>query len=253
MKIISYNVNGLRSALTKGLLEWVKAADPDCLCLQEIKSNEDQVDLTGFTSLGYHCYLHSAEKKGYSGVAIFSKIKPNHIEIGCGNSKYDMEGRIIRVDFEDFSLMNVYLPSGTMGDIRQQYKYELLDDFYTFISDLKNKLPQMVIVGDYNICHKPIDIHNPVSNAKSSGFLPAEREWMGKFLEMGFIDTFRHFNKEPHNYTWWSLRFAARDRNLGWRIDYQVVTQEMKDRLKRALILPEARHSDHCPTFLEIN
>ena len=164
-----------------------------------------------------------------------------------------MEGRIIRVDFEDFSLMNVYLPSGTMGDIRQQYKYELLDDFYTFISDLKNKLPQMVIVGDYNICHKPIDIHNPVSNAKSSGFLPAEREWMGKFLEMGFIDTFRHFNKEPHNYTWWSLRFAARDRNLGWRIDYQVVTQEMKDRLKRALILPEARHSDHCPTFLEIN
>jgi exodeoxyribonuclease-3 len=253
MRIITYNVNGIRSALDKGFLTWLKAANPDVLCLQEVKANYDQIDLEVFNSLGYKVCWHAAQKKGYSGVATFTKVEPKHIEIGCGIEKYDFEGRVLRVDFEDVSVLNVYMPSGSSGDERQAFKFQWMDDFYTYTQNLIQSIPNLIVVGDYNICHQPIDIHNPKSNAKSSGFLPEEREWLGKLIDIGFIDTFRYFNQEPHHYTWWSYRAGARKKNLGWRIDYQLATLPVQNRLVRAAILSDAVHSDHCPVLLEIS
>ncbi|WP_242921664.1 exodeoxyribonuclease III [Pontibacter liquoris] len=252
MKIITYNVNGIRAAVTKGFTDWLKAANPDVLCLQEIKAEEAKFDKVLFEDMGYHVYLHPAVKKGYSGVAILSKEKPRHVETGCGMECYDVEGRVLRADYADFSVMSVYMPSGSSGDLRQRFKMQWLDDFHGYVQDLRHTLPGLVISGDYNICHHPIDIHNPKSNAKSSGFLPEERNWMCQFVGSGFIDSFRHFNAEPHNYTWWSYRAGARTKNLGWRIDYNMATENLKDRLKRSAILTEAKHSDHCPVLLEL-
>ncbi len=252
MKIITYNVNGIRAAMNKDLVGWLKAANPDVLCLQETKATSDQVDVKAFEALGYHLYWYSAQKKGYSGVAIFSKITPKHVEYGCGIEKYDFEGRIIRLDFDTCSVMSVYHPSGSSGDDRQAFKMQWLTDFQNYIDDLKKKLPNLILCGDYNICHKPIDIHNPKSNANTSGFLPEEREWMEQFIQSGFIDSFRHFNQEPHQYSWWSYRAGSRGKNLGWRIDYNLVANHLEKHLKRAVILPDAMHSDHCPVLLEI-
>lgn len=253
MKIVTYNVNGVRAAINKGLIDWLKAVNPDVVCFQEVKADLEQIDQSLFTSLGYEIFWNSAEKKGYSGVAILTKIKPNHVEYGCGMDVYDREGRILRADFDGFSLMSAYFPSGSSGDERQAFKMQFLADFMPYVKELKTKIPNLIISGDYNICHKAIDIHNPKSNAKSSGFLPEEREWLEAFVEAGFVDSFRSLNAEPHHYTWWSLRFGSRAKNLGWRIDYQMITEPMKDRLKRALILPEAYHSDHCPVLIEID
>lgn len=254
MKIISYNVNGIRAALNKGFIHWLEASNADVICLQEVKANEDQLDLIHFKNIGFHhIFWMPAAKKGYSGVAILSKHEPVHVEFGCGFDIYDCEGRVLRADFDNFSLVNVYMPSGTTGDIRQAFKMQWLDDFYSYIMELKQSKPNLIISGDYNICHQPIDIHNPVQNAKSSGFLPEERAWITKLLDGGFIDTFRHFNKEPHHYTWWTYRQKARERNLGWRIDYHMASMPLKDRLLSAGILKEAVHSDHCPIVLEIN
>jgi exodeoxyribonuclease-3 len=252
MRIITYNVNGIRAAMNKDLVGWLKAANPDVLCLQETKATPDQVDVKAFEALGYHLYWYSAQKKGYSGVAIFSKIKPKHVEYGCGIEKYDFEGRIIRLDFEDCSVMSVYHPSGSSGDDRQAFKMQWLADFQEYINDLKTNHPNLILCGDYNICHKPIDIHNPKSNANTSGFLPEEREWMEQFIQSGFTDSFRHFNQEPHQYSWWSYRAGSRGKNLGWRIDYNLVANHLDKHLKRAVILPDAMHSDHCPVLLEI-
>lgn len=253
MKIVTYNVNGVRAALNKGLVNWLVAVNPDMVCLQEVKANLDQIDVNIFHALGYEIYWNSAEKKGYSGVAILTKIKPLNIEYGCGMDVFDREGRVIRADFENFSLMSTYFPSGTSGDERQGFKMKFLDHFMPYAQNLKKTIPNLIISGDYNICHRPIDIHNPKSNAKSSGFLPEEREWMENFINEGYLDTFRTLNSEPHNYTWWSNRFGARGKNLGWRIDYQMISDKMKDRLKRSVILPEAYHSDHCPVLIEID
>jgi exodeoxyribonuclease III len=252
MKIISYNVNGIRAALTKGFADWVKEENPNILCLQEVKALKKQVDLTPFEELGYEVYWMPAEKKGYSGVAILTKPKPKHVEMGCGYEAYDMEGRVIRADFEDFSIMNVYMPSGSSGDVRQSFKMQWLDDFYQYVNELKQEIPNLIICGDYNICHKAIDIHNPSRNKNTSGFLPEEREWMDKFTESGFIDTFRYFNDEPHQYSWWSYRANSRKKNLGWRIDYHFATESLKDRLKGASILNDVVHSDHCPVVVEL-
>lgn len=253
-KIISYNVNGIRAALNKNWLAWLQATDADVVCLQEIKATPDQlVDLLLIEQMGYQHYWNPAEKKGYSGTAIFTKHTPKHVEYGCGMDDYDREGRVIRADFESFSVMSAYFPSGSSGEERQGFKYRFLDDFGDYADKLKIEVPRLIISGDYNICHRPIDIHNPKSNANSSGFLPAEREWMENFINNGFIDTFRHFNNEPHNYTWWSYRANARNKNLGWRIDYNMVTEDLRNNLKRAAILPEARHSDHCPVLLELS
>ncbi|PBQ31720.1 exodeoxyribonuclease III [Sphingobacteriaceae bacterium] len=252
MRIITYNVNGIRAAMSKGLIDWMRATDPDILCLQEIKANPEQVGVFEFEELGYNHYWYPAQKKGYSGVAIFTKRQPVNVVYGCGIKEYDDEGRILRVDFEDFSVMSVYHPSGSSGDIRQAFKMKWLSDFNSYIADLKTKIPNLILCGDFNICHKAIDIHNPKSNANTSGFLPEERDWMEQFINSGFIDTFRHFNQDPHHYSWWSYRAGARGKNLGWRIDYNLSTESMKERLSRSVILPDAMHSDHCPVLLEI-
>lgn len=254
MKIISYNVNGFRSAISKDLIPWIAATNADVVCLQEIKSMPHQVDTAALVALGYkYEYWHPAIKAGYSGVAIFSKVEPTKISIGMGMDQYDNEGRVIRADFEKFSIMNVYMPSGSSGEERQEFKYKWMDDFYNYINELIVELPNLIICGDYNICHKAIDIHNPKSNAKTSGFLPDERAWLSKFINLGFIDSFRHLNKEPHNYSWWSYRAGSRKKNLGWRIDYQMVSVPLENNICRAEILTHAVHSDHAPTLLEIN
>lgn len=252
IKIISYNVNGIRAALKKDLTTWLQAANPDVLCLQETKATPDQVDLTEIESLGYQHYWESAEKKGYSGVAIFTKTTPDHIEYGCGLPVYDREGRVIRADYGDLSVLSVYMPSGSRSDERQAFKMQWLDDFQRYINELKITRPNLVISGDYNICHKPIDIHNPIRNANTSGFKPDERAWVGEFIESGFIDSFRHFDESADRYTWWTYRAGARARNLGWRIDYHMVSEPLRDRLVDARILSKAMHSDHCPIVVEL-
>jgi exodeoxyribonuclease III len=253
MRIITYNVNGIRAAMNKGLIGWLQASQPDVLCLQEVKALPEQVNVAEFEALGYYHYWYPAQKKGYSGVAIFTKIKPDHVEYGCGMEAYDFEGRVIRADYGDTSIMSVYHPSGSSGDDRQFFKMKWLADFQAYINQLKETRPKLIICGDYNICHKPIDIHNPVSNANSSGFLPEEREWMEQFVQSGFIDSFRHFNQDPHHYSWWSYRAGSRGKNLGWRIDYNLTTKNLETQLRRSVILNDALHSDHCPVLLEID
>jgi len=251
MKIISYNVNGIRAALKKDFIGWLKAANPDVVCLQETKAREEQVDLSDIEALGYRHYWFSAQKKGYSGVAILSKMKPNHIEFGSGIDHMDFEGRIIRIDFDQCSIMSLYLPSGTNID-RLDYKFKFMDEFKVYIDELKKTIPNLIICGDYNICHQAIDIHDPVRNKNVSGFLPEERAWLDGFLKSGFIDTFRSLNPDPHHYSWWSYRANARANNKGWRIDYALATSTLKSNIKRAYILPEAYHSDHCPMVVEL-
>lgn len=254
MRIISYNVNGIRAAIKKGFIDWLKADGADVVCLQETKATKDDVNLSDIEALGYHTYWFSAQKKGYSGVAVFSKRKADSVFYGNGIMQSDAEGRVLRVDFGNTTLINAYFPSGTSGDERQTYKYQWLDEFFEYLGELRKQRPDIIICGDYNIAHKEIDIHNPVSNKKSSGFLPEERAWMDRFFEAGFVDTFRHFNKDPHHYTWWSARFpSVRLENKGWRIDYLNVTQPLTKKLKSAAIYPDVKHSDHCPVLLEID
>lgn len=253
MRIISYNVNGIRAAISKGFLDWLQQSNPDIICLQEIKAQEEQIPVMEVAAAGYpYQYYFSAQKKGYSGVAILSKIEPKNVVFGTGIHHMDFEGRNLRVDFDDFSIMSLYLPSGTNID-RLEHKFMYMDDFQRYIDNLKQEIPNLVICGDYNICHEAIDIHDPIRNATVSGFLPVERAWLDRFMKSGFIDTFRFFNKEPHNYSWWSYRANARANNKGWRIDYCLASEPLKERLTRAVILPEAKHSDHCPVLVEIN
>ncbi|MBN8567193.1 MAG: exodeoxyribonuclease III [Flavobacteriales bacterium] len=253
MKIISYNVNGIRAAITKGFLGWLQQANPDVICLQEIKATEDQIPTEAITAAGYpYQYYFSAQKKGYSGVAVLSKIQPKNVVFGTGIESMDVEGRNVRADFDDFSVMSLYLPSGTNIE-RLDHKFKYMDDFQQYINTLKVEIPNLIIGGDYNICHEAIDIHDPIRNATVSGFLPEERRWLDGFMKSGFIDSFRHFNKEPHQYSWWSYRANARNNNKGWRIDYHLVSEPLRNRLKRAVILPEAKHSDHCPIVVEID
>jgi exodeoxyribonuclease III len=252
VKIISYNVNGIRAALKKGFIDWLQDANPDVICIQETKAHKEQLDLSVFENAGYpYHYWFSAQKKGYSSVAILSKTEPKHIEYGTGIESMDFEGRNLRIDFDNFSVMSLYLPSGT-NDARLEFKLNYMAQFQEYINKLKKEIPNIIICGDYNICHTEIDIHNPKGLKNTSGFLPVEREWLGNFLKSGFIDSFRHLNNEPHNYTWWSYRANARNNNKGWRLDYHLVSEPMKESIKRAYILPEAKHSDHCPIVVEI-
>ncbi|MBI5218217.1 MAG: exodeoxyribonuclease III [Bacteroidia bacterium] len=252
-KIISYNVNGLRAAMKKGFTDWLKSANPNIICLQEIKATPDQIDVAPFEDMGFYLYWHPAEKKGYSGVAILTKENPDSV-IPCINiAKYDSEGRYIRADFGDITLINSYFPSGTMGDVRQDFKMNYLNDFLKHIDSLKKQRPNLIISGDFNICHKPIDINHPEWHEDVSGFLPKEREWFDSFINLSFIDTFRVFNKDPYNYSWWSYRAGARPKNLGWRIDYHLISEPLRSRLKNACILKDVYHSDHCPVVTEID
>lgn len=253
MKIVTYNVNGIRAALKKGWFEWLKTESPDILCIQEIKATLDQVpELVYLEQMEYEHYWYPAQKKGYSGTAIFTRISPNKVDYGCGHEDYDFEGRMIRMDFDQLSVMSVYFPSGTTGGVRQEFKYRFLDDFQQYSDQLLKDHPKLVVCGDFNICHRAIDIHNPKSNANSSGFLPQEREWMEQFIQSGYVDSFRHLNPDPHHYSWWSYRAGARARNLGWRIDYNMVSKALKSNIIKARILPDVVHSDHCPVVVEL-
>ena len=252
MKIISYNVNGIRAAMKKGFIDWLILEQPDVVCVQEIKALRDQIDIEALEKVGYkYNYWFSAEKKGYSGVGIISKHEPNNVIYGTGISEMDFEGRNLRVDFDQLTIMSLYLPSGTNLD-RLEFKLSYMDKFYDYVSNLKKTNPNLVIAGDFNICHKAIDIHDPIRNKNVSGFLPVERNWLSKFIELGFIDSFRFYDKKPHKYSWWTYRANARANNKGWRIDYIMVSKSLENKMKNASILSDVVHSDHCPILVEI-
>lgn len=253
MQILTYNLNGIRAALKNGLLDWLQTTPADILCFQEVKATPDVVDLSGFRALGYELAgWHAAEKKGYSGVAIFSKIKPDNIVAGCGIPAYDSEGRVLRADFGDITVLNCYFPSGTSGDVRQSVKMRFLADFFVWVTELRKERPNLIICGDYNIAHTEIDIHDPVRNQKSSGFLPEERAWMTEWFANGYTDAFRFMNPTLRQYSWWTYRAGARGNNKGWRIDYISVAEPIRDRILAARQYNDAVHSDHCPVWLEI-
>ena len=253
MRIISYNVNGIRAAMNKGFIDWLKTDPADVICIQETKAVKDQVNHKLFAELGYYDYWQSAVKKGYSGVAVLSRIKPDHVVFGNEYACNIEEGRILQLDFGDIRLINAYFPSGTTGDVRQQFKYQWLNDFHCFLDSARKEKQKLILCGDYNIAHKEIDIHDPKGNKNTSGFLPEERAWMDSFFSKGWIDAFREFHPEPHRYSWWSQRFpTVRLNNKGWRLDYINVTEPLKKQLVAADIFPDVKHSDHCPVYLEI-
>jgi len=252
MKIISYNVNGIRAALKKGFIDWLQLTNPDVICLQETKALKEQLDLSLFEIAGYNYhYWFSAQKKGYSGVAILCKNEPNHIEYGTGIPSMDFEGRNIRVDFENISIMSMYLPSGTNFE-RLAFKFNYMDKIQDYVSLLSKQIPNLVICGDYNICHEAIDIHNPKMK-NVSGFLPEERSWLGAFIKSGFIDSYRYCHPTKQEFSWWSYRANSRANNKGWRLDYAMVSEPLQEKIKRSVILTEAVHSDHCPILVEID
>ena len=253
MKIVSYNVNGIRAALRKGFAEWLAQHDFDVVCLQETKAMRDQVDLEAVENLGYQSVWYSAQKKGYSGVATFYKSEPLVTTMGIGIDQYDQEGRVLLTHFGDWTLLNCYFPSGSSSEIRQAVKMNFLRDFQTWIDELRLTYPNLIVVGDYNIAHEEMDIHDPAKNKKSSGFLPEERDWMTQWLEKGFTDAFRYVRPEETQYSWWSYRANARANNKGWRIDYQSVADNLCPHIVDAYQLPDAMHSDHCPVVLEID
>lgn len=254
MRVISYNTNGIRAAIKKGFIEWLATDPADIICIQETKATKGDVDVTAIEALGYETFWFSAQKKGYSGVAVFTRIKPDHVEYGSQIAQSDSEGRVIRVDFADITLVNAYFPSGTSGDERQTYKYKWLDEFNGYLNELRKSRPKLIITGDYNIAHMAIDIHDPKGNKNSSGFLPEEREWMSTFLNDGYVDSFRTLHPDTTGaYSWWSQRFpSVRLENKGWRIDYICITANLKDALTNARIFPDVKHSDHCPIYAEL-
>ena len=253
IRILSYNVNGIRSALSKDLFGFLTEINPDIVCFQEIKALSGQMNESEFEAHGYHCYSFSAVKKGYSGVAIFTKMRPDLVVYGMNNEKYDADGRIMRADFGDVSVISAYFPSGTTGEIRQAFKMEFLNDFHNYLNELRTTRSKLIISGDYNICRLWIDIHNPEKQQGTSGFLPEEREWFANFVADGYVDSFREINQEKHQYSWWSYRAGARQNNKGWRIDYHMITGNLKDKLLNAKILPMAVHSDHCPVLVDFD
>jgi exodeoxyribonuclease-3 len=253
LSIVTYNVNGLRAAIRKGFYDWISQANLDVICLQETKARLEQVDVRPLEAMGYHHYWHAAEKKGYSGVATFTKILPDHIEAGCGKKTFDREGRILRTDFRDWTLLNCYFPSGTSGQERQAIKMRFLTHFYTWVRKLRKERSNLVVVGDYNIAHTEMDIHNPVGNKKNSGFLPEEREWMTKWFKDHWIDSFRYVHPDIQKYSWWTVRHNARKNNKGWRIDYQSVSKGLSEKIVDAQLMNDVEHSDHCPVFLKLD
>jgi exodeoxyribonuclease III len=251
--IASYNVNGVRAAIGKGLLDWIQAGNFDIICLQEIKALASDVPVLEIEALGYQHFWYSAQKKGYSGTAIFTKRTPDKVVAGCGIADYDSEGRILRADFGDWTLLNCYFPSGTSGDERQDFKMQFLTDFEQWVAELRQERPKLIVVGDYNIAHSEIDIHDPKGNKKSSGFLPEERDWVTRWLDSGFTDAFRYKNPEVVSYSWWTFRAGAREKNKGWRIDYQCVTDNVRDHIIGAVQDNDAVHSDHCPVIVQFD
>lgn len=253
MKIISWNINGIRAALNKGFFDWFKTESPDILCLQEIKALPEQVPPHIRNIPGYNIFWNSAEKKGYSGVLTFSKQKIIDTKKGFGINKFDSEGRTLITEFPSFVLFNIYFPNGKKNKERLDYKMDFYDTFLSYADNLKIKRKNIIVCGDFNTAHKEIDLARPKENEKISGFLPIERKWIDTFIDHGYIDTFRYFNKESGQYTWWDMKTRARDRNIGWRIDYFFVNKEFLPQIKKAFIQKNVTGSDHCPIGINID
>ncbi|MCS3924931.1 exodeoxyribonuclease III [Methanosalsum natronophilum] len=249
--IFSWNVNGIRASYKKGFNSWLEEISPDIMCIQETKAQEEQLSPEILKIKGYRSYFTSPQKKGYSGVAIYSKFEPISVEFSLGVEEFDNEGRMITLEFNDFYLSNVYFPNGKSSKERLKYKLDFYNSFLEYITKINFKKP-VIFCGDVNTAHREIDLARPKQNEDKSGFLPVEREWIDKIIEEGYIDTFRLFNSEPGNYTWWDLKTRARDRNVGWRIDYFFVNSQLKDNIKNAYIMPEVNGSDHCPIGLDV-
>jgi len=252
MRIISWNVNGIRAISKKGFHEWLKKESPDILCLQETKADPGQLTKDLLEPEGYHTYWASAQKKGYSGVAVFTKEKPRKVDPGLGIELFDSEGRTLVLDYGPFVLYNIYYPNGGSGNKRVPFKMEFYDAFFKHIEKLRKAGKKIIVCGDVNTAHTEIDLARPKENEKTTGFLPEERAWVSRFVDAGYIDTFRHFNKEPGHYTWWDYKTKARERNIGWRIDYFFVTENLLPHLKEAFILHEMMGSDHCPLGIRV-
>jgi exodeoxyribonuclease-3 len=251
MKIISLNLNGIRSATTKGVFRWLSLQNADIICLQEVRADEELLKQEAYQLPGYHCYHTWAQKKGYSGVSIYTKQEPNKVVRQLGFDLADQEGRYIHVEFDNLVIASIYMPSGTSGDARQKLKYEFLDKYFLILDKNIQSKQSHVICGDWNIAHKNIDLKNWKSNQKNSGFLPEERAWLDTVFDKGWVDAFRVLNQEPDQYTWWSHRGNARANNVGWRIDYQIVTPDLKDKIKSVAIYNEEKFSDHAPLIVD--
>lgn len=252
MNLLSWNVNGIRAALKKGLLDWLKKESPDVLCLQETKAHPDQLSPALLNPPGYHTFWNAAVRKGYSGVATFAKEKPVSVRTGFDAPGFDEEGRVVQTEFSKFTLLNIYFPNGKASEERLRFKLEFYEEALKYFERLRKKGKKLIITGDVNTAHHAIDLARPKENETISGFLPEERAWIDKFLARGYLDTLRVFNKEPNLYTWWDLKTAARDRNVGWRIDYFFISEDLKPNLKDAYILPEVMGSDHCPVGISL-
>jgi exodeoxyribonuclease-3 len=252
VRILSWNVNGIRAAYKKGFIDWFAEEKPDILCVQETKAMKEQLPNDLINVNGYNSFFSSAERKGYSGTATYTKVNPVKVSNGIGIEKFDSEGRFLVTGFDEFVLFNIYFPNGKAKAERLQYKMDFYEAFLKHLKKILKQDKKIVICGDVNTAHKEIDLARPKPNEKISGFLPEEREWIDKLLEAGFIDTLRVFNQKPEQYTWWDMMTRARDRNVGWRIDYFFISDNLKDNLKNALILPEVMGSDHCPVGIEL-
>jgi exodeoxyribonuclease-3 len=252
IELLSWNVNGIRAAYKKGILNWFSKEQPDILCIQETKSMKEQLPEDLINVNGYNSFFSSAERKGYSGTATYTKVNPLKVSNGIGIQKFDSEGRFLVTEFDEFMLFNIYFPNGKAKAERLQYKMDFYEAFLKHLKKLLKQGKKIVICGDVNTAHKAIDLARPKPNEKISGFLPKERAWIDKLLEAGFIDTFRVFNQKPEQYTWWDMMTRARDRNVGWRIDYFFISDNLKDNLKNAFILPDVMGSDHCPVGIEL-
>ncbi|MEE3236204.1 MAG: exodeoxyribonuclease III [Pseudomonadota bacterium] len=251
-RVISLNANGIRAAARKGFFEWMEKQDVDVVCIQETKAQEHQLTDDCFHPAGYHCYYEDAVKKGYSGTAIYTRHEPKKVVRGWGVAEFDDEGRYLEVQLGNISVVSLYLPSGSSGELRQQAKYRFLDDFTPYLQKLRRRRSEYILCGDWNIAHKNIDLRNWRSNQKNSGFLPEERAWMDNlFGQQRYVDAFRAVNEEPDQYTWWSNRGRAWDKNVGWRLDYQVVTPGLKDKVIRTDIYKDERFSDHAPLTMD--
>ena len=252
MRLISWNVNGIRAADRKGLFDWFNKEKPGIFCLQEIKALPEQLPPHLRNTPGYHVFLNSAERKGYSGVATYSKEKPMEVKTGFGIEKFDKEGRVLMIEYPSFTLFNIYFPNGKKNQERLDYKLDFYDTFLGYADNLKAKGKNIVVCGDFNTAHKEMDLEHPKQNEDESGFLPIERAWIDTFIDHGYVDTFRQFNEEPKQYSWWSMRTAARERNVGWRIDYFFVNKEFMPNVKNAFIMQDVTGSDHCPVGIDI-
>lgn len=252
IRALSWNVNGLRAVLKKGFVEWFSKESPEILCLQETKAHQDQLPDSLKDVEGYRSYFSSPEKKGYSGVALYTKTEPIRVTFGLGIEEFDKEGRVIIADFGQFELLNIYFPNGQSSRERLTYKMEFYDAFLELVDQLTSQGKSVVVCGDLNTAHKEIDLARPKANEKTSGFLPEERAWMDKFLSHGYVDTFRMYNQQPEQYSYWDQMSRARDRNVGWRIDYFFVSEDFSDRVKGAFIYPDVMGSDHCPVGIDI-